>query len=116
MEDNKVRAAPSEVHCELDNQKKQCWVCFGTESDDTADVVWLSPCECKGSMKWVHEECLQRWIDEKQIRTHSQRVSCSQCKWHYIMVFPPVNYLVKLLEQYDRILYGSSPLVAGEYS
>lgn len=105
----------SDDDSDMRNPKRQCWVCFCTESDDPPDAVWLSPCQCRGTMKWVHEECLQRWIDEKQERTNSQRVSCSQCKTHYVMCFPPVNYLVKLIEQYDRLLYGSSPFVAGEF-
>lgn len=94
-------------------QKRLCWVCFGTEQDDEdPDVVWICPCRCKGSMKWVHEECVQRWVDEKQKRTNSMRVSCSQCKTQYILSFPPMNRFVKLIEQYDKLLYGSSPFVA----
>lgn len=97
------------------NQKRLCWVCFGTEQDDeNSNVTWICPCQCRGTMKWVHEECLQRWIDEKQKRTNSPRVSCSQCKTHYILSFPPVNCLVRLIEQYDKLLYGSSPFVAGK--
>lgn len=93
--------------------KRLCWVCFGTEQDDEdLDVVWVCPCQCKGTMKWVHEECLQRWVDEKQKRTNSMRVTCSQCKTHYILTFPPVNRFVRLIEQYDKLLYGSSPFVA----
>lgn len=112
---------PPTISQELDTknagQKRLCWVCFGTEQDDDdSDVVWICPCQCKGTMKWVHEECLQRWIDEKQKRSNSLRVSCSQCKTHYILSFPPVNCLVRLIEQYDKLLYGSSPFVAGKLS
>lgn len=97
------------------SSKKLCWVCFGTEQEDEdPNVVWTSPCQCKGSMKWVHEECLQRWIDETQERTNSCRVSCSQCKTYYNQCFPPVNCVVKLIEQYDKFLYSTSPFVAGE--
>lgn len=114
-EDRQWNETPDDSRSIGSNQCRQCWVCFGTESDDYDEAIWLSPCQCKGTMKWVHEDCLQRWIDEKQERTNSHRVSCSQCNTHYIMCFPPVNYLVKLIEQYDRLLYGSSPFVAGEY-
>lgn len=94
--------------------KRQCWVCFGTEQDDvnTQDVIWVCPCKCKGTMKWVHEECLQRWVDEKQKRTNSIRVSCSQCRANYVLAFPPANRFVRLIELYDKLLYGSSPFVA----
>jgi E3 ubiquitin-protein ligase MARCH1/8 len=26
----------------------------------------ISPCKCKGSVKFIHEECLKTWILEKQ--------------------------------------------------
>lgn len=95
-------------------QKRFCWVCFGTEQDDQdSNVVWICPCQCKGTMKWVHEDCLQRWIDEKQKGANSPRVNCSQCRTCYVLSFPPINCLVKLMEQYDKLLYGSSPFVAG---
>ena len=44
---------------------KHCWVCFATDEDDFS-ACWLSPCRCRGTAKWVHQECLQRWVDEKQ--------------------------------------------------
>lgn len=101
---------------ENDDQKK-CWVCHETEAESLRDdVVWLNPCQCNGTMKWVHEHCLQTWIDRKQEQTNTNKVTCSQCKTYYIMRYPKINYLVRLIEQYDRLLYGSSPIVAGELS
>lgn len=44
---------------------KHCWVCFATDEDDYS-ASWVSPCRCRGTAKWVHQECLQRWVDEKQ--------------------------------------------------
>jgi hypothetical protein len=44
---------------------KHCWVCFATDEDDFS-ACWVSPCRCRGTAKWVHQECLQRWVDEKQ--------------------------------------------------
>lgn len=32
--------------------QKCCWVCYGTESDDTL-ASWVQPCNCKGTSKWV---------------------------------------------------------------
>ena len=43
---------------------KHCWVCFATDEDDFS-ACWVSPCRCRGTAKWVHQECLQRWVDEK---------------------------------------------------
>ena len=60
---------------------KHCWVCFLSEDDvigNEQDVAiagtgdeqdWVKPCKCRGTAKWVHQSCLQRWIDEKQKST-----------------------------------------------
>lgn len=37
--------------------KPSCRICLGDE--DTHDLV--SPCACKGSMKWVHKRCIQTY-------------------------------------------------------
>lgn len=73
---------------------------------------WIKPCKCKGSAKWVHQNCLQRWIDEKQKSNPSLAVACSQCKTEYIVVFPKAGTFVYIIELYDRFLYGTSPFAA----
>ena len=69
------------------NQERRCWICLGTEQDDDdTDFVWIRPCLCEGSMKWVHKECLQQWIDEKQRTAISPTpLSCPFCMAQYIL-------------------------------
>lgn len=82
---------------------KHCWVCFATDEDDYS-ALWVSPCRCRGTAKWVHQECLQRWVDEKQqgssggktsLSSISNRidlllvkVACPQCNTEYLIVYP----------------------------
>lgn len=35
-----------------DENQKSCWVCFGTEADDSL-AAWVQPCKCSGTTKWV---------------------------------------------------------------
>ena len=51
------------------NDDKHCWVCFGCEQDDPT-ASWVHPCRCRGTTKWVHQACIQRWVDEKQKVLH----------------------------------------------
>ncbi|KII69305.1 E3 ubiquitin-protein ligase MARCH2 [Thelohanellus kitauei] len=45
---------------------KFCKICFGTELSARAKKRKLiSPCMCKGTMKYVHEDCLFRWMSCK---------------------------------------------------
>ena len=53
-------------------------MCFATDEDDT-EASWVQPCMCKGTTKWVHQFCLQRWIDEKQKGNSTAKVACPQC-------------------------------------
>ena len=92
--------------------RKHCWVCFATEEDDTL-AQWVSPCKCRGTAKWVHKACLQRWIDEKQQGNSSIEVACPQCNSMYIIIYPRSDIVVKYLDLIDRLLNKISPLLAG---
>uniref|UniRef100_A0A3Q3FL50 E3 ubiquitin-protein ligase MARCHF5 n=1 Tax=Labrus bergylta TaxID=56723 RepID=A0A3Q3FL50_9LABR len=91
--------------------EKHCWVCFATERDDHS-AEWVSPCRCKGCTKWIHQSCLQRWLDEKQKGNSGGAVSCPQCGTEYHITFPKMGPLVYFLQQVDRALSRASPFAA----
>jgi len=70
-----------------DDSKRYCWVCFATDEDDET-ALWVKPCRCRGTTKWVHQACIQRWIDEKQKGNTAAKVSCPQCNTEYFIVYP----------------------------
>jgi len=94
------------------NERHQCWVCFVSEDDEESEEDWVRPCRCKGTAKWVHQHCLQRWIDEKQKLNSSAPVMCSQCNTQYILVFPPTGRFEYSLEWCDRLIQTASPFLA----
>jgi hypothetical protein len=57
---------------EQTKETKQCRICL---SENEKDIV--SPCHCKGSVKYVHKECLQKWVDVKGV------LNCDLCKKKY---------------------------------
>ncbi|KAJ8250403.1 hypothetical protein COCON_G00223250 [Conger conger] len=71
---------------------RSCWVCFATDEDDRS-AEWVRPCRCRGSTKWVHQTCLQRWVDEKQRGNSTARVACPQCNAEYLIVFPKLEWV-----------------------
>ncbi|CAF0884830.1 unnamed protein product [Rotaria sordida] len=91
---------------------KHCWVCFATDEDDFS-ACWVSPCRCRGTAKWVHQECLQRWVDEKQQGSTGVKVACPQCNTEYIIVYPKQGPLVYTLDLIERILNRFCPFLAG---
>ncbi|XP_062340363.1 E3 ubiquitin-protein ligase MARCHF5 [Osmerus eperlanus] len=97
--------------CVEEPPEKHCWVCFATEKEDRV-AEWVSPCRCKGCTKWIHQTCLQRWLDEKQKGNSGGAVSCPQCGTEYSIMFPKMGPLVYFLQQADRALSRASPFAA----
>ncbi|KAH8356144.1 hypothetical protein KR200_001175, partial [Drosophila serrata] len=96
-------------------QSRTCWICFATD-DDNRHAVWLQPCKCRGTTKWVHQSCLYRWIDEKQNGNHLRAVVCQQCQTEYIIKFPKMNKLATALECIDYAVCRICPyLTAGVF-
>lgn len=83
-------------------------MCFATDEDDRT-AEWVRPCRCRGSTKWVHQACLQRWVDEKQRGNSTARVACPQCNAEYLIVFPKLGkqILKNNRDICDVILYNS---------
>lgn len=40
--------------------KRECWICY----DDETSEQLIQPCDCKGGTKYVHHECLKKWLME----------------------------------------------------
>ena len=53
-----------------------CKICHcGAESNQPL----IAPCFCSGSLKYVHQDCLQRWIKSSDIKR------CELCKYPFDM-------------------------------
>ena len=50
-----------------------CRICWETDKEENL----IQPCKCKGTMKWVHEKCLQKWLE---VSGHQK---CQECKYKY---------------------------------
>ena len=57
---------------------EMCKICHcGGESGNNVSLI--APCYCSGSLKYVHQECLQRWIKSSDIKR------CELCKYPFAM-------------------------------
>ncbi|XP_011149919.1 E3 ubiquitin-protein ligase MARCH5 isoform X1 [Harpegnathos saltator] len=95
----------------MDEDKRYCWVCFATDEDD-ATAAWVKPCHCRGTTKWVHQGCIQRWVDEKQKGHAEHAVACPQCNTEYIIVYPNMGPLVVILDTIDTVIFRVCPFIA----
>ncbi|XP_028324597.1 E3 ubiquitin-protein ligase MARCH8-like isoform X2 [Gouania willdenowi] len=53
-----------------------CRICH-CEGDDESPLI--TPCHCTGSLRFVHQACLQQWIKSSDTRC------CELCKYEFIM-------------------------------
>jgi hypothetical protein len=60
--------------CRIDSEKS-CRICFEPENQHDRLIV---PCDCSGSMKFVHEKCMKKAILVKSKRLN--QVKCDVCK------------------------------------
>ena len=51
----------------------ECRICFETHNQETL----ISPCKCSGTSKYVHKECLDKWI------VYKKNDICSVCQEKY---------------------------------
>ncbi|EEB10132.1 conserved hypothetical protein [Pediculus humanus corporis] len=108
---NDPQILETQIPIRQEEDAKQCWVCFSTETDDP-NALWVRPCKCKGTAKWVHQLCLQRWVDEKQKGNYSGKVSCPQCNTEYIIVYPKMGPLIVILDSFNAVVFKVCPIIA----
>jgi len=63
----------------IDN--RVCRICFGGANDILESGKLISPCKCKGSMKYVHVNCLNEW--RLASTNNTSYYQCDQCKYKY---------------------------------
>lgn len=73
--------------------ENKCRICYGTVSNESL----LRPCQCKGSIAYVHRSCLEHWLKQ------SGRSYCELCKHEFIVLRQP-KYVI-LLIKYFNILH-----------
>lgn len=54
--------------------RRECRICL----QDDADSDLTRPCQCSGSLQYVHVDCLRRWVKE------SGRRNCEICKSAFV--------------------------------
>ena len=59
-------------------EEKICKICF--ENENRTNPL-IDPCECKGTGKWVHENCLKSWISQEFLSYTIKR--CEICRYTY---------------------------------
>eukprot|EP00128_Syssomonas_multiformis_P018929 Colp12_sorted_trinity150504_noHs@6012 len=94
-----------------DANKRTCYVCYEEVDEDVARKeghLWTKPCICKGATQYVHQACIQRWIQEKQGGSMMTRVKCPQCQTPFKIVSSSPGLLLLIMDMADNVLDATS--------
>ena len=82
-----------DISDDSDESKKFCRICFSTKTDNEFGK-FIRPCLCKGTIEYVHENCLKEWINI------SDKKKCTICLYNYrkYMKVYPIIYIYKLIK------------------
>jgi len=66
-----------------------CRICLGEQGD--GEDPFFSPCQCSGTMKYIHVLCLQKWLKSKlhvkqtgfSTSVYWKTLECELCKTTY---------------------------------
>eukprot|EP00916_Digyalum_oweni_P014152 GHVL01023214.1.p1 GENE.GHVL01023214.1~~GHVL01023214.1.p1 ORF type:complete len:451 (+),score=70.63 GHVL01023214.1:152-1504(+) len=106
-DDDTETVAPDEnleVECSHESDVGLCRVCLSEGSEHGNPLV--APCLCRGSMRYVHLQCLRRWMEGRlNIRADGNQSSffwraldCELCKTPYPIFVDAFNKQVELFE------------------
>jgi len=84
LESDSYTTAPSSLSSNV------CKICHCGEEEGEPRLI--TPCLCSGSLKFVHQDCLHRWIKSSDIRR------CELCKFTFLM-----QSKVKPLTEWEKL-------------
>lgn len=90
--------ADESVRSSSQTSEKTCRICYEAES---AEDIIIEPCECSGSMKYIHEKCLKTWILSQNKQPTSY--TCDICKYSIKMQIRMMNHFS--LKNLNKELY-----------
>ena len=89
---------------EKEGQEIQCKICW--DKDQSQENPLLSSCNCDGSVKYMHYECLKYWLKQKMNKKEDgnlvsyswKQFECEICKKPYPYVFKSGGQKYRLVD------------------
>ena len=84
----------------------ECRICFEPE---TLDDPFISPCMCKGTSKYVHRNCLEKWRQVNPENSLARR-QCGECHCEYRIHretrnIPYIWYILEFIHNYNCFIF-----------
>ena len=80
----------------IDKDNLECKICLDNDKIEN----FMSPCECKGSLKYIHKICL-----EKSIKSSKDSSKCEICNYKFIIMkkFEVYNF-IKIINYFNLFI------------
>ena len=82
-------------HNKIKKQNSVCRICYGEEEDEKENPM-VQPCQCSGSLKYIHLQCLKHWIMTRSCTKVDdndcckvflfKEIECEICKSKFILL------------------------------
>ena len=82
----------------MSDEIKECRICFEGEKEDD---LFISPCRCSGTSKYIHYSCLNQWREFNIDKPGYYK--CMECNEKYLIVFTHPREPTKLFWLSDKI-------------
>ena len=97
----------------ITSERRECRYCLSCDKNENL----INPCQCEGTMKFVHKKCLEEWIingnrtiTEMNLTTSNVKIfmtQCEICKYNVRFTKYFKNNLLRSILKFLKYLFGS---------
>ena len=85
------QVSSAKVSQAVHTNEKSCRICFEGEEVGKDKGPLICPCLCNGSLKYIHEECIKRWLvqrdEEDEENNYKIGARCEICQyWYHLQI------------------------------
>ena len=62
---NLKKMRPKDIFSKLEKMKRVCRICYLEEDENSQENPLVQPCICTGSVKFIHLNCLRKWVSTR---------------------------------------------------
>jgi hypothetical protein len=104
---------PSVTLQQIEQEDRICRLCWGEEEHDESGQL-ICPCNCSGSLRYIHRHCLADWQRTLRNQGQNRRAGiCELCKCPYRVQDRPQAALSQQQSPYKHLLLSLSNAVLG---
>ena len=74
---NLKKMTQKDIFSKLEKKKRVCRICYLEEDENNKENPLVQPCTCTGSVKFIHLDCLRKWVSTRSCVKIDTSPDCS---------------------------------------